>query len=101
MDNLNATSVMDLQLTSDDEEYDDEIMMMAQCVEMELSAPIPVPGPSSSRLDCVNMQGNLAGNKAPDQRQAQPRLFLTSPSSHWEEEMDRYDVMTECVITTR
>ena len=27
LDNLSVTSVMDLQLTSDDEEYDDEIMM--------------------------------------------------------------------------
>ena len=100
LDNLSVTSVMDLQLTSDDEEYDDEIMMMAQCVEMELSAPIPVPGPSSSRLDCVNMRDNLARNKTFDQKHS-PRLFLSSPSSHWEEEMDQYDVMTECVITTR
>ena len=75
MDNLSVTSVMDLQLTSDDEEYDDEIMMMAQCVEMELSAPIPVPGPSSSRLDCVNMQGNLAGYKTPDQKHSPPPVF--------------------------
>ena len=75
MDNLSVTSVMDLQLTSDDEEYDDEIMMMAQCVEMELSAPIPVPGPSSSRLDCVIMQGNLARNKTFDQKHSTPPVF--------------------------
>ena len=75
MDNLSVTSVMDLQLTSDDEKYDDQIMMMAQCVEMELSAPIPVPGPSSSRLDCVNMQGNLAGYKTPDQKHSPPPVF--------------------------
>ena len=75
MDNLSVTSVMDLQLTSDDEEYHDEIMMMAQCVEMELSAPIPVPGPLSSRLDCVNMQGSLAGNKTPDQKHSPPPVF--------------------------
>ena len=45
MDTLSTTSVMDLQLSSEDEEYDDEILMMAQCVEMQLSKPIPVPGP--------------------------------------------------------
>ena len=43
---LSMTSVLDLQLSSEDEEIDDEIMMMAQCVEMELSSPIPIPGPS-------------------------------------------------------
>ena len=75
MDNLSVTSVMDLQLTSDDEEYNDEIMMMAQCVEMELSAPIPVPGPSSSRLDCVNMRDNLARNKTFDQKHSPPPVF--------------------------
>ena len=36
-------------LSSDEEEgMCDEIMMMAQCVEMELSSPIPVPGPSTA-----------------------------------------------------
>ena len=49
MCDLSMTSVLDLQLSSEDEEeIDDEIMMMAQCVEMELSSPIPVPGPSTS-----------------------------------------------------
>ena len=49
MCDLSMTSVLDLQLSSEDEEeIDDEIMMMAQCVEMELSSPIPVPGPSSA-----------------------------------------------------
>ena len=43
---LRLASVLDLQLLSEDEGIDDEIMMMAQCVEMELSSPIPVPGPS-------------------------------------------------------
>ena len=42
------TSVLDLQLSSEDEEVDDEIMMMAQCVEMDLSSPIPVPGPTTA-----------------------------------------------------
>ena len=42
------TSVLDLQLSSEDEEIDDEIKMMAQCVEMQLSSPIPVPGPPSA-----------------------------------------------------
>ena len=51
MDTLSTTSVMDLQLSSEDEEYDDEILMMAQCVEMQLSKPIPVPGPSTSKTD--------------------------------------------------
>ena len=37
-------------LSSEDEEIDDEIMMMAQCVEMELSSPILVPGPSSTLI---------------------------------------------------
>ena len=36
MCDLSMTSVLDLQLSSEDEEeIDDEIMMMAQCVEME------------------------------------------------------------------
>ena len=49
MCDLSMTSVLDLQLSSEDEgEIDDEIMMMAQCVEMELSSPIPVPGPSTA-----------------------------------------------------
>ena len=62
---LSITSVMDLQLSSEDDEYDDEIMMMTQCVEMELSGPIPVPGPSSSRLDYANMLDNLKKNETP------------------------------------
>ena len=75
MDDLSITSVMDLQLSSEDEEYDDEIRMMAQCVEMELSAPIPVPGPSSSRLDCADILDNLTKNEMPDQEQSpQPVL---------------------------
>ena len=45
---LSMTSVLDLQLSLEDEEIDDEIMMMAQCVEMHLSSPIPVPGPPSA-----------------------------------------------------
>ena len=48
MCDLSMTSVLDLQLSSEDEEIDDEIMMMAQCVEMELSSPITVPGPSTA-----------------------------------------------------
>ena len=48
MCDLSMTSVLDLQLSSGDEEIDDEIMMMAQCVEMKLSSPIPVPGPPSA-----------------------------------------------------
>ena len=48
MCDLSMTSVLDLQLSSEDEEIDDEIMMMAQCVEMQLSLPIPVPGPPSA-----------------------------------------------------
>ena len=49
MCDLSMTSVLDLQLSSEDEEeIDDEIMMMAQCVEMELSSPIPVPGASTA-----------------------------------------------------
>ena len=31
-------------------------MMMAQCVEMELSAPIPVPGPSTSNFGSTSVQ---------------------------------------------
>ena len=49
MCDLSMTSVLDLQLSpEDEEEIDDEIMMMAQCVEMELSSPIPVPGPPTA-----------------------------------------------------
>ena len=40
---LSMTSVLDLHVSSEDEETDDEIMMMAQCVEMELSSPHPCP----------------------------------------------------------
>ena len=46
MDNLSLTSVFDLQLSSEDEEEDEEINLMARCVEMDMSAPIPIPGPS-------------------------------------------------------
>ena len=37
MDDLSTTSVMDLQLFSEDGEFDDENMMMAHGIEMELS----------------------------------------------------------------
>ena len=60
MDALSTTSVMDLQLSSEDQEYDDEIMMMAQCFEMQLSAPIPVPGPSTPKTDCSNLLDKLS-----------------------------------------
>ena len=46
MDNLSLTSVLDLQLSSEDEEEDEEINLMARCVEMEMSAPIPILGQS-------------------------------------------------------
>ena len=55
MDALSTTFVMDLQLWSEAEEYDDEIMTMAQCVEMQLSAPIPIPGPSTPETSCSNL----------------------------------------------
>ena len=45
-DVVSLTSVLDLLLSSHDEEIDDEIRMMTQCVDMELLTPIPVPGPS-------------------------------------------------------
>ena len=49
MSDLSMISVLDLKLSSEDEEeIDDENMMMAQCVEMKLSSPIPVPGPSTA-----------------------------------------------------
>ena len=40
---LSMTSVLDLQLSSEDEETDEEMMMMSQGVEMELSSPHPCP----------------------------------------------------------
>ena len=46
MDNLSLTSEFDLQFSSEDEEEDEEINLMAKCVEMEMSAPIPIPGTS-------------------------------------------------------
>ena len=48
MGDQSMNSVLDLQLSSDDEEMDDEIMMMAQCVETQLSSPITIPGPSTA-----------------------------------------------------
>ena len=48
MGDQRMNSVLDLQLSSDDEEMDDEIMMMAQCVEAQLSSPIPIPGSSTA-----------------------------------------------------
>ena len=48
MGDQSMNSVLDLQLSSDDVEMDDEIMMMAQCVERQLSSPIPIPGPSTA-----------------------------------------------------
>ena len=44
---LSITPVLDLQLSSEYEENDDVNMLIAQCVEMELSTPIPIPGPST------------------------------------------------------
>ena len=46
MDNLSLTPVFDLQLSSEDEEEDEEINLMARCVQMEMSGPLPIPGPS-------------------------------------------------------
>ena len=46
MDNLTLTSVFNLQLSSEDEEENEEINLMASCVEMEMSAPTPITGPS-------------------------------------------------------
>ena len=46
MDSLSLTSVFDLQLSSEGEEEDEENNLMAKCVEMEMSAPTPIPGPS-------------------------------------------------------
>ena len=34
-------------------------MMIAQCVEMELSTPIPVPDPSTSKFGSTNIQKSL------------------------------------------
>ena len=48
MCDMSINFVLDLHLSSEDEEIDDEINMIAQCVEMKLSSPIPVPGPSST-----------------------------------------------------
>ena len=48
MSDLSTASVLDVHLSSEDEEMTNEIMMMAKCVEMELSSPIPVPGPSTA-----------------------------------------------------
>ena len=42
MDGLSMTSVLDLQFSSEGEEEDEEISLMAKCVEMEMSAPIPI-----------------------------------------------------------
>ena len=44
MDGLSMTSVLDLQFSSEGEEEDEEISLMAKCVEIEMSAPIPIPG---------------------------------------------------------
>ena len=48
MGDQSMNSVLDLQLSSDDGEMDDEIMMMALWVEMQLSSPIPISGPSTA-----------------------------------------------------
>ena len=44
MDDLSMTSVLDLQFSSEGEEEDEEISLMAKCKEMEMSAPIPISG---------------------------------------------------------
>ena len=96
MYDLSMISVLDLQLSSEDEEIDDEIMMMAQCVEMQLSSPIPVPGPPSTLK---------IRNEAP--QYSLPRYgtsgtsFTARPTldqsfSHWGEEMAQYGETTEC-----
>ena len=65
-DAFSTTSVMDLQLSSEDGEYDDEILMMAQCVEMQLSTPISVPGPSTPKTDRPNLLNRPSECKKPD-----------------------------------
>ena len=49
MDTLSLTSVFDLQLSSEGEEQDEKIKLMAKCVEMEMSAPIPMTEPSYAK----------------------------------------------------
>ena len=46
LNSLSLTSVFELQLSSEGEEEDEEFILMAKCVEMEMSAPIPIIGPS-------------------------------------------------------
>ena len=65
MGGLSVTSVLDLQLSSEDEEYNDEITMMAQYVEVELSALIPVLGPSTSKIHCTNNSNGRHSYVAP------------------------------------
>ena len=79
---------MDLQLSSEDKEYDDEIMLMEQCVEMQLSGPIAVLGLLhqkwtartywTSRLNAESLSQNTVHN-----------LYQISPSSHLEVRMDQ------------
>ena len=80
LDDLSVTSILDLQLSSEDEAIHDEILMMAQCVEMELSAPISVPGPSTSKFWSNNKQSRPS------------RCELPNPDSFFSgEEMAQYD----------
>ena len=81
MEGLSTTSIMDLQLLSGDEEDDNEIMMMAQCVEMQLSAPIPVLGPSTLEMDCTYLLDKSARYEKPKSR---PRpMFLLFGKGKW------------------
>ena len=68
-------------------------MMMAQCVEMELPAPIPVSGPSTSKLGCTNLldKPSRCGKPKPDHS---PQPVLDQSFFHWEEEIDRNGEMT-------
>ena len=54
VDDSSMKSQLDLQLSSEDGGIDDRIMMMSQCVQMELSTPIPVQGPLTAVKICNN-----------------------------------------------
>ena len=94
MDDLSMTSVLDLQFSSEGEEEDEEISLMAKCVEMEMSAPIPIPGLSCAVRSKKRL--SLLGFRATDcprDRSPQDRC-LTHLISLWEEGMDQYSETT-------
>ena len=103
MCHLCMTSDLDFQLSSEDVEID-EIMLTAQCVEMELSSPIHVTGPSS-----ILKIRNNAPQYGPSNYETPKPYFASRPTlvqsffslGRGNGPIRLYVAMTKYIVTTR